>query len=199
MIDFDAIYNKFVSIAQEQVGSFLSQGGELGDEPHVIREGIAASKPDYPYITVAINDVTEEDGWQVNEFINDDDHAVHENIKTLMISYNCFGGESSSLNSDRAINIANQLHGSFMFSSVRSDIRSTLGGGIVRLSEVGKTQIKKANKILETASITILFNVVDSREDVNSFIIDTVDLTGDVYSLQGDDTPENITINITQP
>jgi len=196
MIDYNVVYNKFVSIAQNQAGTNLSQGGLAGDEPNVIRAFPNSVKPNYPYITVDIQDVTEEQNWELNRYINEDDHTVHENIKTLMVIYTCYGGESKSENITRAIHIIDQLHGSFMFDSIRDDIRTTLNGSVVRTTSIERIPVRLADKFIEAAAFSILFNIVDIREDVNSFTIETVDLEGDVKSLQGDEESNPITINI---
>ena len=196
MIDYNAVYNKFTSIAQEQAGTNLSRGGALGTEPNVIRAFPNAPKPDYPYITVDIQDVTEEQTWELNRYINEDDHTVHENIKTLMVLYTCYGGEAKSENTVRALHIIDQLHGSFMFDSVREDIRSTLNGSVVRTTSIERIPVRLADKFIEAAAFSILFNVVDVREDINSFTIETVDLEGDLHSLQGDVESDPVTINI---
>lgn len=197
MINFDTVWDKFVEIAQDYAGSNLSMSGPLGDEPCVIRESINGPLPDYPYITVNIADVSDESNWLIDEYIDENDNIVYRNIKTLLITYRCYGGEADTPSPGKSIDIMNILHGAFRFDSVRGDVRNTLNGSIVELTTIESLPVQLKDKILDSSSFNIIFNIVDEAVDTNSFIIDTVDVTGDVYSLQGDLTSDQITINVT--
>ena len=197
MINLDNVWDKFIEVAQSLVGSYLSLSGPLGDEPCVIREGIAGPIPNYPYITVSLTDVSDENGWLINEYVGENDLIVYENIKTILVNYLCFGGESSTESFQKSSDIMNILHGSFRFDSVLGDIRMTLNGSVVTLTSIQSLPVQLKDKILASAGFSVLFNIVDSLEDPNSSIIDTVDLTGEVHTLQGDLDSDQIIINVT--
>lgn len=195
MIDLVAIRRKFALIAQEKVGQYLAQESSV---PVVVPARPNVVRHSYPYITVDIIDVTPNTGWVVDieSDVNGDD--IYKTTKDLMILFRCYGGETSSANEKLSQYIINELQNVFMFSSVREDLRSTLNIGVITTGNIDSLPIQLSDKYLETAAFEIVIKVCDEAVDANTFVIETVDLDGDVYSLQGESTP-SVVIDILKP
>jgi len=195
LIDLVAIRRKFALIAQEKVGQYLAQESSV---PVVVPARPNVVRHSYPYITVDIIDVTPNTGWVVDieSDVNGDD--IYKTTKDLMILFRCYGGETSSANEKLSQYIINELQNVFMFSSVREDLRSTLNIGVITTGNIDSLPIQLSDKYLETAAFEIVIKVCDEAVDANTFVIETVDLDGDVYSLQGESTP-SVVIDILKP
>lgn len=198
MIDYAAIRLKFITLAQQQIGQYLSQSGPLEDSPNVIPVLPNHKAPPYPYVTVDVADISEENGWESNRYINEDDHTVHEVTKTLMVHFRCYGGDGYSENDKSSRWIMNQLHGSFMFDTVRDDLGSTIGAGVTIVTPINPTPVRLADKFVDSAVFSVLINIIDSREDVNSTIISSVEAVGEVHPSSGGEAYE-INVNVETP
>lgn len=188
MIDESAIYSKFISVVQDAVGASLSQTGPSGSpESAAIRIRANGVKPAYPYITVGILDTKDESGWLTGEYVDPNSESpVYETNKQLLINFRCHGGD--------ALSIINDLHGGFRLPSVLDDVRDTLTGSVVSLSNVDNLPVLLADKYLESASFNLVFNITDTLTDSNTGIIDNVQLDGELHRFDNDPAPLDMTI-----
>lgn len=189
MIDLDSLYTKFQDIASDRIGTYLSTIPGT-TTPSVLRNRFGQEVPNHPYVTVDIQDVTEESGWLSNTYVNNSDNTVYEVTKNLMIYYRCYGGTTSSDNDKNALWLMNQLHSYFMFDRVREDLRANFGVGVIRTSRIDNTPIQRADTYLESANFFILVNIVDVQEDTTgSYVITDVTFDGELKRSENDPTP----------
>lgn len=173
-IDVDAIRAKFISVAQDGVGSQLSSTGPpTALEPSVIRARSKGTNPAYPFITLDILDIRDEDGWITERAVNESDHLEYFTHKKVSLYYRSYGPNS--------ISIINDLHSYFRLEGVRDDIRSTLSGSVVNTLLIDSVPMQLIDEYIESSSLGVTFNIVDSYEDTSTGIIDNVDISGEVY------------------
>lgn len=191
-LDYDAILNEFILVAQQALPTELSLIGASGDIPAVIRARQAGTKPNYPYVTIDVLDTADESGWLGSEDINSSDETVYETNKSLLLNYRVYGGN--------AISIAQKLHGFFRMDRVLGDITNTLGGSVVTLDNVDQLPILLAGNYLESASFNITFNITDTFVDTSTGSFTTVHLDGVVFNLSVEDmNPGDIDITVPTP
>lgn len=191
-LDYDAILDKFILVAQEALPTELSLIGVSGTLPAVIRARQIGTKPDYPYVTIDVLDTADESGWLGSENINSSDETVYETNKSLLLNYRVYGGN--------AVNISQKLHGFFRIDRVLGDITNTLGGSVVTLDNVDQLPILLADTYLESASFNITFNITDTFVDTSTGSFTTIHLDGTVFNLSVEDTnPGDIDITVPTP
>jgi hypothetical protein len=190
-IDYDAILDKFILVAQEALPTELSLIGVSGTLPAVIRSRQDGAKPDYPYATIDVLDTIDESGWLYSETINSNDETVYETNKQLLLNYRVYGGN--------AVNIAQKLHGFFRLNRVLGDIISTTGGSVVTVDDVDQSPILLADTYLESATFNITFNITDTFVDTaGSDSFTTVHLDGTIFDISTDD-PNPLDVDIIVP
>jgi hypothetical protein len=190
-LDYDAILDKFILVAQEALPTGLSLIGVGGNLPAVIRARQEGSKPDYPYATIDVLDTVDESGWLYSETINSNDETVYETNKQLLLNYRVYGGN--------AVSIAQKLHGFFRLNRVLGDIRNTLGGSVVTVDDVDQLPILLADTYLESASFNIIFNITDTFIDtLGSDSFTTIHLDGTIFDISTDD-PNPLDVDIIVP
>lgn len=194
MIDLSAIYDQIGVAIEDAVGSDLATYKGV---PCIGRAKDKNPGFKYPNVMIDIVDISPEGGWQVNEYINDDDKTVHEVIKDLQVSIYVYGGDVSSLNSDRAFYLANQIHTSFLFHSTREALRGAVNAGVVSTGTIRDQPIILADKQIGFANFSVILRVVDSQEDPNSTVISSVEVTGELNGYPDD--PDPLTVTITTP
>lgn len=202
MIDFKGIRTKFKLIAMQQVGSYLSQVGVNGDIPAVIDarptlvDSKALPKPPYPYITVDIyGPINDTNFYDRDRYFDEDTgQMVHATKKTVMVRYTCYGGVSSSENADLAQYITNELCNKFRLGSVIDDLEDSIGVAPQMVTDIDNLPTLLSTYYLETASFNVLCDVVDTVSDPNTFVIEEVDLTGEVVLQDNSTISANVNI-----
>jgi hypothetical protein len=190
-LDYDAILDKFILVAQEALPTGLSLIGVGGNLPAVIRARQEGSKPNYPYATIDVLDTVDESGWLYSETINSNDETVYETNKQILLNYRVYGGN--------AVSIAQKLHGFFRLNRVLGDIRNTLGGSVVTVDDVDQLPILLADTYLESASFNIIFNITDTFIDtLGSDSFTTIHLDGTIFDISTDD-PNPLDVDIIVP
>ncbi len=188
-IDLDTILDKFITVAREALPTELSMIGQNADIPAVIRNRQTGPKPDYPYVTIDVLDVVDEEGWLSNTYIDENDLTVVATTKQLLLSYRVYGGN--------AINIANTLYGFFRLNRVLGDVRKTLGGSVVSTTAIDSLPILLADEYLESASFNLIFNITDTFVDtLGSDAFDQVNLDGELFRDTDDPDPLDITVTV---
>lgn len=181
MINFDAIFIKFQKIIMERVGPRLSviPGTTF---PAVVRARDAHTIPDYPFITVDIDDVTEGGAWLLNEYIDDNDNTVYEVPKQLSVSLRCYGGTTSSEDSSSSLSICNALQGIFLFEPLRWDLMNTLNMGIVNVLPIRTDPVKRFDTFVEMSYFYLITSVQDEHVDtLTSQLVQQVDYNGALF------------------
>lgn len=191
-LDYDAILDKFILVAQEALPTDLSLVGVNNNIPAVIRARQSGPTPNYPYVTVDVLDTADESGWLGSENINESDGLVYETNKSLLLNYRVYGGN--------AVSIAQKLHGFFRLDRVLGDITNTLSGSVVTLDNVNQLPILLADSYLESASFNMTFNITDIFVDTSTGSFTTITLDGTVFNLSVEDpTPSSIDITVPIP
>ena len=181
-IDVGAIRAKFTSVAQDAVGAQLSSTGPpTALEPSVIRARSKGTNPAYPFITLDILDIRDEDGWITEREVNEADHLEYFTHKKVSLYYRSFGPNS--------ISIINDLQSYFRLEGVRDSIRSVLSGSVVNTMIIDSVPMQLVDEYIESSSLGITFNIVDTYEDTTTGIIDNVDISGEIYRHADDSTP----------
>lgn len=204
MIDLKAIRTKFKLLAQQQVGSYLAQIGAGNDIPAVvdarptILNGVAQPMPPYPYITVDVVTINDNYNYDSNVFIDSNtDTEIHQMYKTVIVMYRMYGGISSSDNDDHCYFVMNEFQNKFRLPLIIGDLENTLGLTPQLTTDLDTIPIQKATYSIDTAAFNVRCEIVDSVEDPDTFIIETVDLDGNVV-LQ-DETTLNMSVTVTTP
>jgi hypothetical protein len=191
-LDYDGVLDKFLLVAQEALPTQLALIGVNSDLPAVIRARQDGPKPGYPHVTLDVLDTIDESGWLTETYIDSNDYTVVETNKQLLLNYRVYGGN--------AINIANSLYGFFRLNRVLGDIRSTLGGSVVSISDIDQLPILLADKYLESASFNLVFNITDTFVDSSgSDAFDTVNLEGELFDNAGDPVLPDVSITVPTP
>jgi hypothetical protein len=196
MIDYNEIYTTFITLVEDQVGDLLAT---YKGAPAVLRVRQKTPTKDYPYITVELSNTEDEDGWQRDEYYNDDGHTVHETIKRIMVTFRVYGGGTESSNDLTALNIANQLHGSFTFNSVREGLRNDIEAGIVMVDAVRTPFVQLPDRYLETAMFFVMINIIDEQIDTTSTLITEIGLDGEMAPPDDIENPIPITVITIDP
>ena len=182
MLDLEPIKNKFIEIARDGVGSYLSTTGTgLEQRAAVMRQRIDGIKPNYPYVTLDITSIEDESGWEIAKGIDDYDGTVFtETVKQLLITYRVYGSNNGQ--SVDSLFIANKLNGYLKLASVRDEVRDDLNGSIVQIFGVDSNPVLLVDRYLESASFNLIFNAVDrtNETDEGSGEIDTISLDPDL-------------------
>jgi hypothetical protein len=190
-IDYDAILDKFVVVAQQALPTQLSLIGVNGNTPAVIRARQTGPKPNYPYVTVDAIDTMDESGWLLEESIDVNDDTVYQTTKQILIVYRVYGGN--------AISLGNTLQGFFRVSRILGDIRNTLGGSVVTVDDVDSLPILLENTYLESSALNLTFNIIDTFVDTTgSSNFTTINLDGLIYD-GGPEDPDPLVVDITVP
>ena len=201
-LDLKGIKTKFKLIAQQQVGTRLSQLGAGGDIPAVVDarptlvNGRAIPKPEYPYITLDVYGPLDNDNfYDTDRYIDPiTELEVHVVRKRMMVRYTCYGGVSSSENIDIAQGIADDLKDKFRLTSVLDDIEDTLNASVKNISDLDNLPTLLSTGYIETASFNVIIELEDEVSDPNTFVIEETDLTGEVV-LQ-DDSTLSVNVNV---
>ena len=189
MIDYDSIFDEFLRVAREGVGSRLSLIGPTGSEfAAVIRTRPRGPKPDYHYITFDILNTSQTKGWLLQSGLDGED-SFWETDYTLLMQYTVYG--------DEALSIANQLEGYFRLNRVRDDIRTATGGALVQTFEADSTPKSLSDKFVEGALFNLTFSIVDRVTDTQTGVFDTVILDGELARSQDDTNPLPLDITVT--
>ena len=189
-IDVNAIIDKFILVAQDGVGGLLSQTRHpSAPKGSVIQERSRHPNPAYPFITIDILDIRDEDAWITHREVNQDGHLEYSTHKQVSIYYRCYG--------EGSIQIINQLQGFFRLERVRDDIRDVLKGSIVNTQIVDSLPVQLVDEFIESSSMGVTFNIDDVYADSSTGIIDNVVGTGEL--LRYKDDPDPIDMNIVAP
>lgn len=206
MIDSKAIKTKFKLHAQQQIGSYLAQVGSGENIPAVIDarptyiDGIALPKPPYPYVTVDMFDLNDKHYYDANRYIDEDTELeVHQFYKRFMIRYQMLGGVTASSSSEDPEMVMNLLRNTFRLPLVIADIEDTTGATPHETTEIDNTPVRLSSYYLESAAFNVICEIVDSISDPDTFIIEEVDLDGEVYVLQDDEDGISVNVNYKQP
>lgn len=196
MIDYNELYNTFCALVNTQVGSLLAT---YKGAPAVLRVRQKTPTKEFPYITVELSSTEDEDGWQRDEYYNEDGHTVHETIKRIMVTFRVYGGGTESSNDLTAFNIANRLHGSFTFNSLREGLRNDIGAGIVLVDAVRTPSIQLPDRYLETAMFFVMINIIDEQIDTTSTLIEEISVDGEMAPPDDVNNPIPITVITIDP
>jgi hypothetical protein len=193
MIDFEAVINKFISVARNRVGSDLSTTkGPDGTIASIIRQNIAGTKgakPDYPYLGVTLLNTADESGWITGTYLDGDDNVVYFTNKTVSIQYTVHGKNS--------VSIANKLHKAFTFDSVRDSFRTDLNGSIVSVGKIIPVTRTDVDKYIDSAFFVVTMNIQESDADTSSGVIESINADGELYRDISDIDP--LALNISAP
>ena len=181
-IDVNAIVDQFILTAQQAVGSQLSQTAHpTAPKGSVIPVRSRHTTPSYPYITIDILDIRDEDSWITLREVNEADNLEYFTHKQVSIHYVGYG--------ENSIQIINDLQGYFRLEGVRDEIRAALGGSVVSTLIINSLPVQLVDEYLESSSLGIVFNVQDSYADTSTGIIDNVDISGEIFRHPEDTTP----------
>lgn len=179
-IDLDNILSTFVGVAQDTIGNQLSSTGPpTALEPSVIIVRQDAPKPEMPYVTVDVLNITDRGNWLLASYVKDTGELIYESTKQILIQYTVYGGN--------AIQIANDLHGYFRVNSILSRIETETGGNVLTVDDVTPLPTLIADTFMEVASININFGIVDTLiiPDDGTNYFDKVSLEGEVEGNSG--------------
>ena len=191
MIDVEGILSKFAEVATEPTYS-----PALSVDPDSLIKNVFQErpedtpKPNYPYIVLDLTAIEQENGWEINQYVDDNDNTVYETNYELLLSYHVYGSGARA--------IANQLEGYFRFERVRNDVEKTTGGVIVQTLPIQSLPQQLSDKFIDSAIFTLLFAVTDSQADTQSTIIDQVDIDGELHRYVGDPDPLEADISVNQ-
>lgn len=190
-IDVNAIVDKFILVAQDGVGSLLSQTAHPTDpKGSVIPERSNHTNPSYPFITIDILDIRDEDAWITHREVNQDDYLEYSTHKQVSIYYRCYG--------EGSIQIVNQLQGFFRLERVRDDIRAVLEGSIVNTQIIDSLPVQLVDEFIESSTMGVTFNIVDTFVDDSTGIIDNVNGTGKLLVYEEDPDPLDMIIIVPE-
>ena len=190
-IDVNAIVDKFILVAQDGVGSLLSQTAHPTDpKGSVIPERSNHPNPPYPFITIDILDIRDEDAWITHREVNQDDYLEYSTHKQVSIYYRCYG--------EGSIQIVNQLQGFFRLERVRDDIRAVLEGSIVNTQIIDSLPVQLVDEFIESSTMGVTFNIVDTFVDDSTGIIDNVNGTGKLLVYEEDPDPLDMIIIVPE-
>lgn len=190
MIDFDAISAKLVAIAREPNYTAALSTTDGFKSVFITRPDDIA--PDYPYISLDILDVREENGYLLEHGSDENDNPYWETIYVVLFSYRVYGAG--------ALSIANQLQGYFRRESVIDDISSSTGAAVRDMNPIDNLPFLMEDRFIESAAFTFEVGVIDRDVDTSDTgIIDTVDLDGELYRGVGDVDPLLVPITVTTP
>ena len=193
-LDIKSITNTFIAIAAKEVGSQLSTIRKSGaDVPAVILARDTQTSPSYPYIVVDIITIDDNGGYLTGEGINDDGDPYFSSHYRLLFQYTVYGPDSLS--------IAHELKGKFRVDRVLNDVKVGTGGALEDVFTVTSLPERLSSRYLEVAAFNLSLSLTDTVVDVETGVIETIDLTGEVL-LDEEDTFDNtldINISVTDP
>lgn len=181
MIDTNIIYNAFIKAVREALPDELSDiGSPANPLPAVIREKGASPKPDYPYVTVNIDGITDVVYRESAQGIADDDVWFSATHKRLPITFMIYDkDDSSSSRFADALGIANKLHARLARSpSTYHQIVSEANGKIEQVFDVESLETRLQTEYLDVALFTLNYVTTDILKDPNAGQIETISLEG---------------------
>ena len=189
MIDIDAVTTEVITVAREGVGAQLSTIAS-GTLPAVIKAFGNAPEPSYPYITVYYLGMQDEDGWLNDERINATDTLEYYVNKLMGFTYTVYGKTANK--------IAHELCERFVFQTVRDNLRSNVGAGVVQLTNVKDLPTKLGDKnYIEASEFSLTLSIKDTISDTSTGYIDNINLYGELY--QGKEDPSPLPMTIVVP
>ena len=186
-VDLNSIIDQFILTAQEAVGSQLSQSAHpTNPKASVIPARSRHTTPSYPYITIDILDIRDENGWVTLREVNEANNLEYFTHKQVSIYYRSYGEDS--------IQIINDLQSYFRLERVRDEIRQALEGSVVETHIIDSLPVKLTDEYIESSSLSVIFNIEDSYVDTSVGIIDNIDLSGEIFKAPEDEDPYLVSI-----
>lgn len=201
-IDIKAVQSKFINIAKDRIGQYLTQiSTSGGDIPAVIPARSNKTKPPYPYCTVDIINLSQPFVHTLYKGIDEvTEEETIQKQKRLMVLYRIYAGTTSSDNAAKAQWLASTLLDSFSFSRTIDELDVDLGLSVQEETDIDDLPIKLSTTYLETAAFNLIVTYTDVITDTDPFIIETTNLSGEVYPKQGDYNDfYEVDLTVTQP
>ena len=190
-VDLNAIVDQFILTAQEAVGSQLSQSAHpTSPKASVIPARSRHTTPSYPYITIDILDIRDENGWVTLREVNEADNLEYFTHKQVSIYYRSYG--------EGSIQVINDLQSYFRLERVRDEIRQALEGSVVETHIIDSLPVKLTDEYIESSSLSVIFNIEDSYVDTSTGLIESIELSGEVHRSGEDDTPFSVLITVPE-
>jgi len=192
-INTKAILTEFKRIASEEVGEHLSTYRKSGQNvPTVITERPKDLIPETPYITVDILTIDDSGSWLNNTGVDENDNPFFASYFNLLLQYTVYG--------DNSLSIAQDLKGRFRIGRVLDAITTNTGAGLKDVFNVNSLPQKLATDYLEVASFNLSVGIADVVTDIETGIIETIVLTGEVdEDPDEEDNALQIDISVTCP
>lgn len=100
-LDFDNIYRAIKDSIVNSVGTRLSQmNTPSGTVPSVIRDRQDGVRPQLPYMSIEIEDVTLPSGWLLNTEVLESGEVCYTMLYEIFVAVKCFGDDSKSILQD---------------------------------------------------------------------------------------------------
>ena len=192
-IDYDAVFDCFIEIARNGVGSQLATIGPTGTEfPAVIKARQPGPQLDMPYIQLDLIGTTQTEYFLQGYAINpeDDTEVIYETPYKLLLQYSIFGGNAQA--------IAHDLEAYFRLPDVLDKIETDTTGTLEETFGIDSLPEQLAtNKWLEVAQFNLTFNIVDRYISSTDGTIRTISIDGEVFRDEND--PDPLEFNVTEP
>lgn len=192
VIDNDDVLTGAIKSIRSQVGEFLSDLSVKSGQPPLkavmkdIQDGV---RPPFPYIIVAIDDVSEDGGaWQRHTYVDDQDRIHYVSEERLSLRVTCYG--------DNATTILKRLRIYSQSDEIRDSISSETGARFIDYSTITRQPVYLTTDFVNAANMTMDFSIVNDWYDPNasSGIIERV--TGEASYLEPDSDGKTISVPI---
>lgn len=173
MIDDNVLWNAFRTQVVAVVGNDLSK---MNNVVAVLKPSYktgnkqAALPPEYPYIVLDVTSSTVPYHVPLMQYVDAGGHTVSTRFEKRLITFNCYGNKSKS--------IIDKLHAHFdVVESIRDSIRADTDGAIQTLNKPNDAVLQLSDRPLEVAEFSLVWVGTSAITDMNSTVIDTVELT----------------------
>ena len=179
LINPDDVLAGIVTSIRTQVGNLLSQ--LPNGVPSVIQEAENGIRPDFPYITVSLQNSSDQSGsWVRHTYVDSqaNSHIVSE--QGIAVRINCYG--------DSAVHILSTLRALSNDEWVRLQMETDCGVTFVNYTEIVREPIFLETSFINTATITAEFTAV-SDMITSAGTVEQITVDGEYSRYTGDTNP----------
>lgn len=181
MLDTVLIYNKIRQIISDRIGPSLSTSKLKGlpdPVPSIISLSTTGTKPQYPYATMNILNITDSASYLTNKYVNTLGQDVYETYKDVLLVVGVRAGKAS-------YNLCNTVKRSFILEPTLTYLLNELGATVARTSDIRTGTEVLADRYQNYCTFDVVLRVKDVEVDTDSTPIEATDVTGAVIDGAG--------------
>lgn len=181
MLDTTLIYRKVRELIANRIGSSLTQiklKGQPTTSPAIISLSTTGTKPQYPYATMNILNITDSAGYLTNKYLNELGQDVYETYKDVLVVIGVRAGKDSYA-------LCNTVKRAFILEPTLTYLSTELNATVARTSDIRTGTETLADRYQNFCTFDLVLRVIDSEVDLDSTPIESTDISGTITDGSG--------------